>query len=1003
MQSKEQQQQHLRAFVRTVEDLEKTNTDGVDGFAREFAKLKQQSMQYKLDKTYSTAHGEKECNRRKNRYKDILPFDYTRVQLSEVKGTPGSDYINGNFLKGATGKRTYIASQAPLPATVVDFWRMLWEYNVKVVIMACREVEQGKHKCERYWANRGEEKTFGDITVTMEDQSKITEDFLRRIIVAKKGSETRQIVQFHYTTWPDHGVPLSPRSIIDLIRQFRQVQPTDDSPICIHCSAGCGRTGTICAIDYTWNLIKKGQFKDLSMYDLVTDMRRQRPAIVQTKEQYELVNRAVLELVEDSLKKMHNFENFPFNNGQASLTSDYEVAALLDEDSYPEEPPPKPTRRRPEVPARPPLHPHKPQSPAYMNSPPPPNLSDGGDYANVDQTAPRKPVLRAKPPILAKPTEARSQDYANVSANESSRVPAAAYENVLLPAKNPGSAATLYENVLPSEAGSNSSGNSGFASRSEESSQPQNSPRRPAVPAKPASQTSSDNPYEDIDYTKEATSEKEGARESGEEEKSGGKQHPHLPRFAHLEKIRLQQQLQSFEVEAQAEDDAKTSVEEDEKHSKLPFKRLNFPFGRNKKEEGSSSESSKPAGGVSVFPSTAASSSNSNSSNVVAPPRMGKKGLLAGGISVLPTGSPTKLKDSPPAKQNPAKSPADGLAAIMKGVFLQPTKTAESTTNPGAKQDSSLEHGAPPQKPAALIDKRPMLPPPRPNYSPRTVNDKDLYSEVKDLEDKGADHDLYADVKDTPDLESKSSQSNDLAKYSTPYDIQSGAMSTDATGDDSQTYSEVKPKKRQVNGGGNFGDYTEVNMEDEVFANSPRGRMEIQNTFEDDGTYATVDVGQFNTAHSQRSSTCSLDVEDDADSDDGSAPPLPTRTKESYEYGEDMDRISTHSSDKSDSLPRDTAVPASSARKMKMKNFLHKGKNILKINHSSGLTDQEKKELQDCSEAQFRSYQPTYTGQPAIHNNQEIGFGKRVGKPKGPRDPPKNWFRRGKGKDTLSA
>ncbi|XP_078678236.1 uncharacterized protein LOC144914322 [Branchiostoma floridae x Branchiostoma belcheri] len=972
MQSKE----HLTAFVRAVEELERTSADGVDGFAREFAKLKQQSMQYKLDKTYSTTHGEKECNRRKNRYKDILPFDYSRVQLSEVKGTPGSDYINANFLKGATGKRTYIASQAPLPATAVDFWRMLWEYNVKVVVMACREVEQGKHKCERYWANRGEEKTFGDITVTMEDQSKITDDFLRRIILAKKGSETRQLVQFHYTTWPDHGVPLSPRSIIDLIRQFREVQPTDDNPICVHCSAGCGRTGTICAIDYTWNLLKKGQFKDLTMYELVTDMRKQRPAIVQTKEQYELVNRAVLELVEDSLKKMHNYENFPlnFNNGQASLTSDYEVVALLDEDSYPEEPPPKPTRKRPEVPARPPLHPQKPQSPA---SPQPSNLLDG-NYANV------KPALKAKPPILAKPSEVqtRNQEYANVSTNETSRAPGAMYENVLLPTKSPSSVTTLYENVHPSEIGSSSGGNSGMGSMSDESTQPQNAPRRPAVPTKPAS-FSTDNPYEDIDYTKDKM---EGVREADEQ-----KQHPHLPRFAHLEKIRLQQQLQSFGVEAQADEDME---EEEEKHSKLPFKKLNFPFGRNKKEEGTSSESSKPPGGVSVFPSTAVSSStNGNSSNTEAPPKIGKKGLPVGGVSVLPTGSPMKLKDSPPAKQNHGKSPTDGLAAIMKGVFLQPTKTTESTAIPGRKQDDSLENT---QKPITPVDRRPMLPPPRPNYSPRTVADTDLYSEVKDFDNKRADTDLYADVKDTVDLDSKSSKSNDLAEYSTPYDLQSGA-----TEDHTQVYSEVKPKKQQVNSsGGNFGDYTEVNIEDEVFAN----RMEIQDTYEDDGTYATVDVGQFNASHSQRSSTCSLGIDDDAGSDDDSAPPIPTRTKESYEYGEeDMDRISTHSSDKSDSLPMDTAAPASSARKMKMKNFLHKGKNMLKINHSSGLTEQEKKELQECSEANFRPYQPTYTGQPAVHNNQDIGFGKRVGKPKGPRGPPKNWFRKDKGKDTLSA
>nr|XP_054750658.1 tyrosine-protein phosphatase non-receptor type 18-like [Lytechinus pictus] len=125
---------------------------------------------------------------RKNRYKDILPFDHSRFLLSQIENIEGSDYINANYLKGVSNDHSYLAAQGPLPHTVNDFWRMLWESNSQIIVMACNEFEQGRHKCERYWVDDGEEHSFGDIVVTQITQRRVTKDFMIRTLKATRVS-----------------------------------------------------------------------------------------------------------------------------------------------------------------------------------------------------------------------------------------------------------------------------------------------------------------------------------------------------------------------------------------------------------------------------------------------------------------------------------------------------------------------------------------------------------------------------------------------------------------------------------------------------------------------------------------------------------------------------------------------------------------------------------------------------------------------------------------------
>ncbi|XP_072500491.1 tyrosine-protein phosphatase non-receptor type 22 isoform X2 [Notamacropus eugenii] len=187
---------------------------------------------------------------------------------------------------------------------------MIWEYSVLIIVMACMEFEMGKKKCERYWAEPGETVLqCGPFSISCESENKKS-DYVIRTLKAKLNSETRTIYQFHYKNWPDHDVPSSIDPILELIWEMRCYQEHDSVPICIHCSAGCGRTGVLCAVDYTWKLLKDGIIPvNFSIFSLIQDMRTQRPSLVQTQEQYEMVYNAVLELFKRQMEVLTDSRN----------------------------------------------------------------------------------------------------------------------------------------------------------------------------------------------------------------------------------------------------------------------------------------------------------------------------------------------------------------------------------------------------------------------------------------------------------------------------------------------------------------------------------------------------------------------------------------------------------------------------------------------------------------------------------------------------------------------
>ncbi|XP_051929770.1 protein tyrosine phosphatase receptor type Fa isoform X4 [Hippocampus zosterae] len=242
---------------------------------------------------FTWEHSNMEINKPKNRYANVIAYDHTRVLLTPVDGVPGSDYINANYVDGYRKQNAYIATQGPLPETLGDFWRLVWEQRTSTVVMMTRLEEKSRVKCDQYWPSRGTE-TYGMIQVTMLDSVELATYNIRTFALYKNGSsERREVRQFQFMAWPDHGVPEYPTPTLAFLRRVKACNPPDAGPMVVHCSAGVGRTGCFMVIDAMLERMKHEHSVDV--YGHVTCMRAQRNYMVQTEDQYVFIHEALLE------------------------------------------------------------------------------------------------------------------------------------------------------------------------------------------------------------------------------------------------------------------------------------------------------------------------------------------------------------------------------------------------------------------------------------------------------------------------------------------------------------------------------------------------------------------------------------------------------------------------------------------------------------------------------------------------------------------------------------
>ncbi|XP_034052098.1 receptor-type tyrosine-protein phosphatase S-like isoform X5 [Gymnodraco acuticeps] len=263
--------------------------------ANDNLRLSQEYESIDPSQQFTWEHSNLEVNKPKNRYANVIAYDHTRVILAPLEGILGSDYINANYIDGYRKQNAYIATQGPLAETFGDFWRKVWEQRAASVVMMTRLEEKSRIKCDQYWPSRGTE-TYGTIQVTLLDTMELATFCVRTLSLHKSGSsERREVRQFQFTSWPDHGVPEYPTPFLNFLRRVKACNPPDAGPIIAHCSAGVGRTGCFIVIDAMLERIR--QERTVDIYGHVTLMRSQRNYMVQTEDQYSFIHEALLEAV----------------------------------------------------------------------------------------------------------------------------------------------------------------------------------------------------------------------------------------------------------------------------------------------------------------------------------------------------------------------------------------------------------------------------------------------------------------------------------------------------------------------------------------------------------------------------------------------------------------------------------------------------------------------------------------------------------------------------------
>ena len=256
---------------------------------------------------YECTVARKRSNLSRNRYYDVSPFDKTRVRLK--KGT--NDYINASMVTTDKSNRRYILAQGPVSKTSSHMWQMVWEQNSKAVVMLNKTIEKGALKCHQYWPlsiNKTMKFNDTELAVTLLSEENHDNYVIRRLELEKlDGTEaSRTIFQFHYTSWPDFGVPESPDAFLEFMFEVQDygVLENNVGPSVIHCSAGIGRSGTFALVETCTNNLQANI--DFEVSEVLLDMRKCRMGLIQTPDQLRFSYLAITHCGEALKNRVHS-------------------------------------------------------------------------------------------------------------------------------------------------------------------------------------------------------------------------------------------------------------------------------------------------------------------------------------------------------------------------------------------------------------------------------------------------------------------------------------------------------------------------------------------------------------------------------------------------------------------------------------------------------------------------------------------------------------------------
>ncbi|XP_055685794.1 tyrosine-protein phosphatase non-receptor type 61F isoform X2 [Lutzomyia longipalpis] len=309
-----------------------------NGWSQAFQTIKDKCELEAKQKQFTLDESKSISNRKYNRYRDVNPYDHSRIVLHRGD----TDYINANLVKMERANRKYILTQGPLQQTVSHFWLMVWEQDSKAILMLNKLVEKKQVKCHLYWPEKiGEEHRMNLTDVGLIVEYLKVEEFVNFSIrtlrlTDMESTKSREILQFHYTTWPDFGIPSSPVAFLLFLKKVRESGALDDNvgPPVVHCSAGIGRSGTFCLVDCCLVLIEREGENKVSVQDVLLELRRFRMGLIQTVDQLYFSYQAIIE----GIKRLNNPND-----------DDYEEVAVIqqqeDEENGEQAPPPLPPPR----------------------------------------------------------------------------------------------------------------------------------------------------------------------------------------------------------------------------------------------------------------------------------------------------------------------------------------------------------------------------------------------------------------------------------------------------------------------------------------------------------------------------------------------------------------------------------------------------------------------------------------------------------------------------------
>lgn len=261
--------------------------------------IKEKSEQEAREKKFTVQESNKVNNRRLNRYRDVNPYDHSRIILHRGD----ADYINANLVRMEKANRKYILTQGPLPQTVGHFWLMVWEQNCPAILMLNKIIEKRQVKCHQYWPeNVGSDHVMSLTDVNLKVEYLKCENFTnfsKRTfrLTDLESDKSREVIQFHYTTWPDFYVPSSPIAFLQFLKKVRDsgALDADVGPAVVHCSAGIGRSGTFCLVDTCLVLVEKDGADNISIAHLLLELRHSRMGLIQTADQLYFSYQAIIE------------------------------------------------------------------------------------------------------------------------------------------------------------------------------------------------------------------------------------------------------------------------------------------------------------------------------------------------------------------------------------------------------------------------------------------------------------------------------------------------------------------------------------------------------------------------------------------------------------------------------------------------------------------------------------------------------------------------------------